>query len=284
MKNTQIKMSNGYEIPQMGFGVYQIKDHDECKKAVLAALAAGCRHIDTAELYQNEQAVGEAIRESGIPREEIFLTTKVWCTNYGFEKAKAAIDRSLGRLQVSYVDLILLHMPYEDYIGAWKALEAAVDEGKVRSIGISNFDLKRIKKLLDNARIKPVVNQVECHPYFQQNEMKKYLTENDMIMEVYYPLGHGDKKLLTDPVLTSISEKYHKSVAQVILRWHIQEAHIVFPKSTNPAHIRDNMNIFDFTLTEEDMKKIRGIDKNKSYFNNPEWLTRFVCRLSGRRL
>ena len=284
MENARVMLSSGYEIPQMGFGVYLIEDYDECRKAVLAALGAGCRHIDTAELYKNERAVGDAIRESGVPREEIFLTTKVWCTNYGFEKAKAAVERSLERLQTPYADLILLHQPYEDYLGAWKALEAAVDEGKVRSIGISNFDLKRTKEILDSARIKPAVNQVECHPYYQQNELRDYLSGHGMVMEVYYPLGHGDKALLSDPVLASIADEHGKSVAQVILRWHIQKGNVVFPKSTNPDHIRDNMDIFDFELSDEDMGKIAGMDKNKSYLNYPQWLIRIVSRISGRRL
>lgn len=277
-----LKMNNGYEIPQMGFGVYLIWDYEECKRAVLAALADGCRHIDTAQLYKNERAVGDAIRESGIPREEIFLTTKIWCTNFGYEKAKAAIDKSLKRLKVNYIDLMLLHQQFEDYLGAWKALEEAVDAGKIHSIGISNFNLKRTREILDNARIKPVVNQVECHPYYQRNDMREFLKKQDILMEVWYPLGHGDKKLLSEPVFTEIGTAHNKSVAQVILRWHLQKGNIVFPKSTNPQHIKENMNIYDFELSEDEMQKIDSIDKNKSYFNWPEWLERFMYKFSDK--
>lgn len=252
------------------------------KKSVLTALGNGYRHIDTAQLYKNEKAVGEAIKESGIPREEIYLTTKIWTTNFGHEKASKAIPKSIEALGVEYIDLLLLHQQFEDYIGAWKALEEAVDTGLVRSIGISNFNMKRTQEILDIARIKPVINQIEVHPYYQQNEMKEFLAKNSILTEVWYPLGHGDKKLLAEPLFVSLASKYKKSVAQVILRWHIQKGHIVFPKSTNKEHIKSNIDIFDFSLSNEDMAQIDAMDKNKSYFNMPEWLERFMYKFADK--
>lgn len=277
-----IEQNNGYKIPQFGFGVYMIRNHDICKKSVLTALGNGYRHIDTAQLYKNEKAVGEAIKESGIPREEIYLTTKIWTTNFGHEKASKAISKSIEALGVEYIDLLLLHQQFEDYIGAWKALEEAVDTGLVRSIGISNFNMKRTQEILDIARIKPVINQIEVHPYYQQNEMKEFLAKNSILTEVWYPLGHGDKKLLAEPLFVSLASKYKKSVAQVILRWHIQKGHIVFPKSTNKEHIKSNIDIFDFSLSNEDMAQIDAMDKNKSYFNMPEWLERFMYKFADK--
>lgn len=277
-----IKLNSGYEIPQLGFGVYLIWDYEECKAAVLKAFKAGYRHIDTAQLYKNEHAVGDAIRESGIPRDEVFITTKIWTTNYGYEKAKAAIDKSLGKLKTDYIDLMLLHQRFEDYKGAWKALEEGVSEGKIRSIGVSNFRMDQVDEIISSGRIVPAVNQVECHPYFQQNEMRKYLAGKDIQMEAWYPLGHGDKKLLSESLFTELAGKYHKSVVQVILRWHVQMRNIVFPKSLSESHIRDNADIFDFELSMEDMNRIASIDKNKSYFNRPDWLDRWMCKMSDK--
>lgn len=277
-----VELNNGYRIPQIGFGVYLIWDYEECKKAVLEALNAGYRHIDTAQLYKNERAVGDAIRESEIPREEIFITTKIWVTNFGYKKAKVAIQKSLERLKVDYIDLMLLHQQYEDYIGAWKALEEAANEGKLHSIGISNFNQRRTQEILDIAKIKPVINQVECHPYYQQDEMREFLLKNDIQLEAWYPLGHGDKKMLREPVFMELAKKYNKSVVQVILRWHVQKGNIVFPKSTNAQHIRDNVAIVDFVLTPEDMLKVESLNKNKSYFYWPEWLERFMYKFSDK--
>ncbi|WP_339320258.1 aldo/keto reductase [Paenibacillus sp. FSL R10-2734] len=276
-----LKLSNGYEIPQMGIGVFMIKDHEECKQSVLNALKIGYRHIDTAQVYKNEKAVGEAIKESRIPREDIFLTTKLWPTNFGYDKAKKAIQNSLDALQVDYIDLMLLHRPYEDYIGAWKTMEEEVGEGKIRSIGISNFNISRVQKILDVAKIKPVVNQVECHPYEQQKELRTFLEKNDILMEAWYPLGHGNKKLLSNPVITELAKKYGKSNVQIILHWHIQIGNIVFPKSSNPEHIRSNFAIFDFELSKEDMAKIASIDKRKPYFNIPEWVQKIMLNFSS---
>ena len=273
-----LKLNNGYAIPPLGNGVFMIPDHEECKNSVKAALEAGYRLIDTAQLYKNEKAVGEAIKESGIPREEIFLTTKIWPSNYGYEKAKRAIQASLDTLGVDYIDLMLLHQQLEDYIGAWKALEEAVGEGKIRSIGISNFKINTVQKLLDVAKIKPVVDQVECHPYFQQNELRAFLKKNDILLEAWYPIGHGDKKMLSDPVLAEIATAHGKSIVQVILRWHMQVGNIAIPKSTNPAHIKSNLEIFDFALSEEEMKKIGVLDKNRGYYNLPDWVQRILFK------
>ncbi len=274
-----IKLNDGNLIPQVGLGVFMLSDPEECKATVLKALKSGYRHIDTAEIYKNERAVGSAIRESGIPREEIFITTKIWTTNYGYEKTKNAIQKALNRLQVNYIDLVLLHQQYEDYIGAWKALEEAVEEGKVHSIGISNFNQKKTQEILDIAKIKPVVNQVECHPYSQQDELLDFLNENGIKLEAWYPLGHGDKKLMGEPLFSSLAQKYNKSVVQIILRWHIQKGNIVFPKATNIKHLQDNINVFDFELSEKEMLEISELNKNKPYQNRPAWLDALLSKL-----
>ncbi len=273
-----LKLNNGYAIPQLGSGVFMIADHEECKTSVKTALDNGYRLIDTAQFYKNEKAVGEAIKESGIPREEIFLTTKIWPNNYGYEKAKRAIQASLDTLGVDYIDLMLLHQQLEDYIGAWKALEEAVGEGKIRSIGVSNFKISTMQKLLAVAKIKPVVDQVECHPYFQQKELREFLKENSILLEAWYPIGHGDKKMLGEPVLREIAAAHGKSIVQAILRWHIQVGNIAIPKSTNPAHIKSNLDIFDFTLSPEEMEKISALDKNRGYYNLPDWVQRILFK------
>ncbi len=263
------KLNNGYEIPQIGFGVFMITDPVECEKAVLDAFSAGYRLIDTANAYMNERAVGRAMKKSGLKREEIFLTTKIMPQDFGYEKTKVAIEKTLARLDTSYIDLLLLHIRFGDYMGAWKALEDAVDEGKVRSIGISNFDEARIQNILENGRIVPQVDQIECHPYFQERTLRKLLDKHDIRVESFYPVGHGDKNLLSEPVFAELGGKYGKSPVQIILKWHIQEGFIPLPKSTNPEHIKDNISL-DFVLSDEDMEKIRAIDKDKSYFDATE--------------
>ena len=263
------KLNNGYEIPQIGFGVFMITDPHECEKAVLDAFSVGYRLIDTANAYMNECAVGRAMKKSGLKREEIFLTTKIMPQDFGYEKTKVAIEKTLARLDTPYIDLLLLHIRFGDYMGAWKALEDAVDEGKVRSIGISNFDEARIQNILENGRIVPQVDQIECHPYFQERTLRKLLDKHDIRVESFYPVGHGDKNLLSEPVFAELGEKYGKSPVQIILKWHIQEGFIPLPKSTNPEHIKDNISL-DFVLSDEDMEKIRAIDKDKSYFDATE--------------
>lgn len=276
--NNMVKMNNGIEIPQVGFGVYMMTP-DECEVSVLQALKDGYKSIDTANVYMNERAVGRAIIKSKVPREDIFLTTKLWPSDYGYDKTKKAIHATLNRLDTDYIDLLLLHQQFGDFIGAWKAMEEAVEEGTIRAIGLSNFNLKNLKKLIDETNIKPAIMQVECHPYFQEKEMKDFLKPYGTIVESWYPLGHGDKKLLEEPIFAELAKKYGKSNAQIILKWHIQDGNIVIPKSTNPEHIRSNMDLFDFELSDEEMKSIGKLDKNKRYFNIPEFIQRFMYEI-----
>ncbi|MDE6761853.1 MAG: aldo/keto reductase [Lachnospiraceae bacterium] len=267
MKQTYVTLNDGNKIPQFGLGVYMISGDENTKEACMEAFRAGYRHVDTAHAYQNERGVGAAVKESGIPRAEIWITTKLWPSEYGEGKTKAAIDKMLSRLDTDYIDLLLLHQQFGDYIGAWKDMEKAVDAGKVKSIGISNFESERLEKLLAAATIKPSVLQVECHPYYQQNELKKRIASYGTVIESWYPIGHGDKGLLNEPVFTELAEKYGKNNVQIILRWHIQEGTVVFPKSTNPKHIQDNIDIFDFELTADEMERIRALDKGVRFFN-----------------
>lgn len=267
MEQTYVTLNNGIKIPQFGLGVYQIPGDDATMQACLDALKLGYRHIDTAHAYQNERGVGAAVRKSGIPREEIWITSKLWPSEYGEGKTMAGIDQMLARLGTDYIDLLLLHQQFGDYLGAWKDMEKAVAEGKVRAIGLSNFESDRLEEVLNAAVIKPAVLQVECHPYFQQAALKKRIGAYGTAIECWYPIGHGDKSLTNEPVFTELGRKYGKSNVQVILRWHIQKGNIIFPKSTNPQHIQDNFNIFDFELTDEEMSRIRALDKGVRYFN-----------------
>jgi len=267
MEQTYVTLNSGIKIPQFGLGVYQIPGDDATMQACLDALKLGYRHIDTAHAYQNERGVGAAVRKSGIPRGEIWITSKLWPSEYGEGKTMAGIDQMLARLGTDYIDLLLLHQQFGDYLGAWKDMEKAVAEGKVRAIGLSNFESDRLEEVLNAAVIKPAVLQVECHPYFQQAALKKRIAAYGTAIECWYPIGHGDKSLINEPVFTELGRKYGKSNVQVILRWHIQEGNIIFPKSTNPQHIQDNFNIFDFELTDEEMNRIRALDKGVRYFN-----------------
>ena len=266
MEQTYITLNDGNKIPQFGLGVFQISGDEKTKEACLEAFKLGYRHIDTAHAYQNERGVGQAVKESGIPREEIWITTKLWPSEYGEGKTAKAIDKMLERLQTDYIDLLLLHQQFGDYLGAWKDMEKAVAEGKVKSIGLSNFESERLEEVLAAATIHPSVLQVECHPYYQQNDLKKRIAPYNTVIESWYPLGHGDAALIEEPVFTKLAEKYGKTNAQIILRWHIQEGIIVFPKSSNPVHIKENIDIFDFELTEEEMNEIRQLDKGFRYF------------------
>lgn len=267
MEQTYITLNDGNQIPQFGMGVFMVPAGDATKQACLDALKMGYRHIDTAHAYQNERSVGEAVRESGIPREEIWVTSKLWPHEYGEGKTMAAIDKMMERLNIGAIDLLLLHQQIGDYMGAWKDMEKAVAQGKVRSIGLSNFESERLEQVCEAAAIKPAVLQVECHPYYQQNELKKRLAPYGTVIEAWYPIGHGDAGLINEAVFTELAQKYGKSNVQIILRWHIQEGTIIFPKSTNPQHIRDNFDIFDFTLTGEEMKRIRALDRNVRFFH-----------------
>ncbi len=265
MKQTYLTLNNGLNMPQFGLGMYLIPDGKETIDACLNAFKLGYRHIDTAHAYQNERSVGVALQQSGLPRNEIWVTTKLWPSEYGEGQTSEAIDKMLERLQTDYIDLLLLHQQVGDYIGAWKDMEKAVKSGKVKSIGISNFK-ENLEDLLSHATIKPAAIQVECHPYYPQHELKARMAEFGTVLESWYPLGHGDAKLLNEPILVKLAEKYHKTPAQIILRWHIEEGNSVFPKSTNPTHIQENFDIFDFALSDEDMKEIAKLDCGKRYY------------------
>lgn len=267
MMQTYIKLNDGTEIPQFGLGVYQVPEGETTFNAVLDALKMGVRHIDTAHAYQNERSVGKAVKASDIPREEIWITSKLWPSEYGEGKTEKAIKKMLVRLDTEYIDLLLLHQQFGDYIGAWKDMQKAVKAGKIRSIGISNFESERLEEICEFAEIKPSVLQVECHPYYQQNELKKRVEKYGTVIESWYPIGHGDKGLINEPVFARLAEKYGKSNVQIILRWHIQTGNIVFPKTTNIQHMRDNFDIFDFALTAEEMAEIEKLDCGKRFYN-----------------
>ncbi len=264
---TYITLNDGTKIPQFGLGVYQVPEGGAAYNAVLGALKMGVRHIDTAHAYQNERSVGRAVRDSGVPREEIWITTKLWPHEYGEGKTASAIDKMLARLDNDYIDLLLLHQQFGDYLGAWKDMEKAVKAGKVRSIGISNFESERLEELCEAAVIKPSVLQVECHPYYQQNALKKRIEKYGTAIESWYPIGHGDKGLIGEAVFSRLAEKYGKSNVQIILRWHIQAGNIVFPRTTDPQHMKDNFDIFDFELTADEMAEIGALDSGKRFFN-----------------
>lgn len=256
-----IKLNDGKRIPALGIGTFMLQP-DDCENAVLAALECGYRHIDTANAYMNERACGRAIKRSGVAREEIFLTTKLFPCSY--KDANREIEATLKRLDTDYIDLLLLHQPYGDVKNAWQALEQALKAGKVRSIGVSNFEPKDLKKLLSYAVIKPALLQCECHPYHAMDDMR-----NELPIEAWYPLGHGDAGLLNEPVFTELGQKHGKTPAQIVLRWHIQKGNVVIPGSKNPAHIRENFEIFDFSLTDEEMEKIAKLDGKKKFFKMP---------------
>ena len=257
-----ITLNDGNKMPAIGLGTFMMAP-DAAQKAVESALASGYRLIDTANAYTNERAVGRGIKNSGLKREEVFLESKLWPTVYTRE---SAVDEMLERLDTDYVDLLLIHQPAGDYIVGYKALEKAVKDGKAKSIGLSNCEGEPLEKILEIAEIKPAVIQVEAHPYFPQNELRERIAKDDIHIQAWYPLGHGDKSLQEEKVFTDLAAKYSKSTAQIILRWHVQSGNIVIPGSTNPDHIRDNADIFDFTLTDEEMAAIKAVDKNTRYY------------------
>lgn len=276
-----IELNNGIKMPQLGYGVYQVTKN-ECERCVLDALKAGYRMIDTAQSYFNEEEVGLAIKKSGIPREDIFITTKVWIEHYGYEKCKISIEESLKKLQTDYLDLLLLHQPFGDYYGAWRTLEEYYEAGKVKAIGISNFYPDRMIDIATFARIKPMINQIEIHPYHQQEESKKWHDKYNISLEAWAPFGEGRENIFTDSVLEEIAKKYEKTVAQIILRWHLQRGIVIIPKSVHYERMVENFNVFDFELSESDMEKIKNIDKKQSAFfshtdpNMVEWFGKMV--------
>ena len=260
-----IKLSNGVEMPQVGYGVYQVTP-DECERCVSDALNVGYRMIDTAQAYANEEGVGNAVKKSGIARDEVFIVSKIWISNYGYEKAKASIDESLRKLQMEYIDLMLLHQPFCDRYGAYRALEEAYREGKLRAIGVSNFYPDHLIDLASNADVKPMVNQVETHVFDQQVEGQKYMDELDCRIMSWGPLAEGRNGFFTNELLGEIGKKYGKSIPQVALRWLIQRGVIIIPKSTHKERMAENLNIFDFELTADDMARIQTLDTGKSLF------------------
>lgn len=276
-----VTLNNGVEMPMLGYGVYQVTK-DECERCVLDALKVGYRSIDTAQSYFNEEEVGNALVKSGIPREEIFLTTKVWIEHYGYDECRASVLESLRKLKTDYLDLCLLHQPFSDIYGAYRALEDLMAERKIRAIGISNFYVDRMVDIANFARVKPTVNQIEIHPHHQQNEQLEWHHKYGIQLEAWAPFGEGRGGLLGLPELKAIGEKYGKTPAQVMLRWHIQRGIVVIPKSTHIERMEENFNIFDFELSEEDMAAIAGLDKKQSSFfshTNPnmvEWFCKMV--------
>lgn len=280
-----ITLSNGVKMPQLGYGVYQVTK-DECERCVSDALKVGYRLIDTAQSYFNEEEVGNAIAKSGIPREEIFLTTKAWIEHYGYEETKASVYESMRKLKTEYLDLCLLHQPFSDAYGAYRALEELYDEGKIRAIGISNFYADRMVDFASFNRIPPMVNQVEIHPHNQQSDSKKWHDKYGIQLEAWAPFGEGRGDMFTLPELKNIAEKHSKTVAQVILRWHLQRGIVVIPKSTHIERMRENFDVFDFELDEEDMAKIASLDKNQSSFfahTDPAMVEWFVKMVEERK-
>lgn len=282
-----VTLANGVKMSQLGYGVYQVTK-EECERCVLDALDVGYRAIDTAQSYFNEAEVGEAIAESGIDRKEIFLTTKVWIEHYGYEQAKESVLQSMEKLKTDYIDLVLLHQPFADYYGAYRALEDLYEEGKLRAIGVSNFYPDRLVDIASFARIKPMVNQIETHPLNQQIEAHEWLKKYGVIHEAWAPFGEGRGNMFTNPVLQKLGDKYNKTVAQVILRWQLQRGIVVIPKSTHKERMAQNLDVFDFTLTDEDMQAIAALDtKTSSFFSHQdpaivEWFVKMVEERKGK--
>lgn len=262
----KIILNNGLEIPILGFGVYQIPDADECEKSVLNAIETGYRLIDTATAYGNEEAVGKAIKRSGVSREDLFITTKLWVSEMGYEKTKKAFETSLQKLQLDYLDLYLIHQPYGDIYGSWRAMEELYEEGRIKAIGVSNFHPDRLIDLIIHNKIVPAINQIETHPFTQQIETHNFLKENKVQIESWGPFAEGRNEMFTNKLLVSIALKYNKSVAQIILRWLIQREVVAIPKSVNKERMAENFDVFDFELSLEDIDIISILDTKKSVF------------------
>lgn len=259
-------LNNGVVMPMLGFGVYQMNDAAECEAAVVEALRVGYRLIDTAAAYGNEEAVGRAIAKSAVPREELFVTTKLWLSDAGYEKTKRAFERSLARLQLNYLDLYLIHQPYGDVYGAWRAMEELYEAGRIRAIGVSNFQPDRVMDLIVHNRVVPAVNQIETHPFCQQTATAEFLRENGVQIESWGPFAEGRNNLFADPVLSQVAAKHGRSVAQIVLRWLLQRGVVAIPKSVRPERIAENFRVFDFELDAEDMAAIAALDTGKSAF------------------
>lgn len=268
-----VTLNNGVKMPMAGIGTFLLSP-DEAEASVLSTLQCGYRLIDTANAYVNEKAVGRAMKRSGLKREEIFLETKLWPSFY---EQDDAVDKTLARLDTDYIDLLLIHQPAGNYIAGYRQMEKAYKEGKVRAIGLSNFNEAQIREILEICEVKPSVLQTEVHPYSQEKALKQFLAQEGMVIQAWYPLGHGDKALINEPLFTELAQKYGKSNVQIILRWHIQDGNIVIPGSKNAEHIRDNFDLFDFSLSDEEMAKIAAMDQKKRYYTStPEMLDRYV--------
>ncbi len=266
-------LNNGVKMPMAGIGTFLLTS-DEAEASVLSALEDGYRLIDTANAYVNEKAVGRAMKKSGVAREETFLETKLWPSFYEQEDA---VEKTLERLDTDYIDLLLIHQPAGNYVAGYRLMEKAYKAGKVKAIGLSNFNEAQIKEIFDICEVKPAVLQTEVHPYDQEKELKTFLDKNEIVIQAWYPLGHGDAALLQESVFAKLGEKYGKSSAQIILRWHIQEGNIVIPGSKNPEHIRDNFALFDFALNDEEMGEIAALNQNKRYYTStPELLKKYA--------
>lgn len=280
-----IKLNNGVEMPILGFGVFQIPNAVECEKAVLEAIDCGYRLIDTAASYMNEAAVGNAIKKSGVPREELFITTKVWVQDVGYEKTKAAFQKSLDLLQLDYLDLYLLHQPYGDIFGSWRAMQELYTEGKIRAIGVANFHPDRVMDLIINSGFTPAINQIETHPFHQQITTQSFLEDNNVQMQSWGPFAEGKNNIFNNDLLISIGNKHDKSVAQIILRWLIQRNIVAIPKSVRKERMLENFNIFDFELSGDDMQMIQTLDTKESLFfdhrdpNMVKWLSEYKVAL-----
>ncbi len=259
-----VTLNNGVKMPQLGFGVWQVKN-DEATKAVSKALEVGYRSIDTAMIYRNEEGVGKALKETNVPREDLFITTKVWNGDQGYENTLRAFDESLARLGLDYVDLYLIHWPtpeFDDYVDTYKAMEKLYHDGKVKAIGVCNFEIEHLQRLLDECDVKPVVNQIECHPHLAQKDIKEFGAKHDIFVEAWSPLEQGGE-ILKDDVITKIAATHNKTAAQVVLRWHLQNDTIVIPKSVTPSRIEENFNVFDFQLSDEEMNQINKLNLNR---------------------
>lgn len=280
-----VTLSNKVKVPKLGFGVFQISK-EECEKCVLEAIEVGYRHIDTAQSYFNEEEVGNAISKCDVPRDELFITTKVWIDNYGYEKAKKSVLKSMEKLKVDYLDLVLLHQPFSDYYGAYRALQELYKEKKIRAIGVSNFAPDRLADMVAFNEIPPQVNQIETNPLYQQIEAQENMIKRHVQMAAWAPFGEGRNNMFQNPVLNEIAEKYQKSTAQIILRWLIQRDIIALAKSTHIERMKENIEIFDFTISVEDMKRIAELDTKTSLFFNhqtPETVDRFVSMIEERK-
>ena len=264
--NSTIRLNNGVEIPPIGFGVFRMENLEECEKATIEAIKTGYRLIDTAAAYKNEEAVGRAIKNCGIPRDELFITTKLWITDTSYEGAKRGFEKSLSKLGLDYLDLYLIHQPYNDYYGAWRALEELYEEGKVRAIGIDNFTQDRTADFIFFNKIKPMVNLVECNAFFQREDEKKYLDSENILMQAWSPLAAGQSRLFENETLLQIAHNHNKTVAQIVLRWLVQRGIVPIVKSSNPIRMKENLDIFDFEISQYEMDEIKKLDTGRTCF------------------